>query len=99
MLDSTVEKLDQTQKDQDNEIIQLGENVDKCFIEAQSKLDKNDAKHIWEHFQRFAEYKDLKDLYHKCLPEIAKFEQRIINFQTENDKFVDILNTFDKTLT
>lgn len=68
-------------------------------MEAQSKLDKNDAKQIWSHFQRFAEYKDLKDLYHKTLPEIAKFEQKIINFQAENDKHIDIINRFDEHLT
>ena len=99
LLDSTVEKLDETQKDQDNEIIQLGVQIDKVYTEAQSKLDKNDAKDIWTHFQRFAEYKDLKDLYHKCLPEIAKFEQKIINFQTETEQHVAVLNRFDENLT
>ena len=80
LLDNTVEKLDETQKDQDNEIIQLGKQLDKVYTEAQAKLDKNDAKNIWSHFQRFAQYDDLKDLYHRCLPEIAKFEEKIMNF-------------------
>ena len=30
--------------------------------------------------QRFAEYNDLKDLYNKCIPELSKFEQKIISF-------------------
>jgi hypothetical protein len=46
----------------------------------EKKLDQKDVAKIWAHFQRFAEYGDLKDLYNKVLPEIAKFEQKIINF-------------------
>ena len=38
------------------------------------KLDKGDAKVIWNHMTRFAYYDDLKDLNMKFLPELAKFE-------------------------
>jgi hypothetical protein len=37
-------------------------------------MDKSDGVKIWKYFQRFAEYSDLKDLYNKCIPEMAKFE-------------------------
>ena len=47
------------------------------------KLNKSDAANIWKHFDRFALYNDLKDLYGKTIPELVKFEQKIINFQAE----------------
>ena len=46
----------------------------------QTRLSGNDGKRIWRHFQRFAEYNDLKDLYNKCIPELVRFEQKIIDF-------------------
>jgi len=47
------------------------------------KLEKTDGKQIWKHFQRFAEYEDLRELFNKVIPEIAKFEQKIMDFQAE----------------
>ena len=43
-------------------------------------------------------YQDLKDLYVKCLPEIAKFELKIINFQGELKKTDLIIRQFDEAL-
>jgi hypothetical protein len=58
------------------------DDVIKSFRNDLSKmLDQDDGKKIWEHFQRFAEYSDLKDLYKKCIPPLAKFEQKIIDFR------------------
>ena len=49
------------------------------------KLDIEDGQKIWRHFQRFAEYSDLKDLYFKCMPAIAKYEQQLQEFQNDSD--------------
>ena len=38
-------------------------------------------------------------MYHKCIPEIVKFEQKLINFENENQKHIEILNRFDENLT
>ena len=62
------------------------------------KLNKSEATSIWVHFQRFAEYDDLKDLYVKCMPQLAKFEQKIINFTSENEKQQLIIRRFDEML-
>jgi hypothetical protein len=43
-------------------------------LDINSKLEKNEGKKIWEYFQRFAMYDDLKDLYKKVIPQLAKFE-------------------------
>jgi hypothetical protein len=38
------------------------------------KPELSDLNKVWDHFQRFAEYKDLKHLHGIVIPEIAKFE-------------------------
>lgn len=62
------------------------------------KLDIQDGQRIWKHFQRFAEYSDLKDLYNRCIPVIAQFEQKIIEFQNDIDQKSFIIRSFDEAL-
>jgi len=38
------------------------------------KMDDKQGEQIWRHFQRFAEYADLRELYKKVVPQIAIFE-------------------------
>lgn len=35
---------------------------------------------MWNHFRKYCKFDDLKDLYNKTVPEIQKFEQKIIDF-------------------
>ena len=44
-------------------------------------LTKKDGVRFWRQLQRFAEYEDLKDLYKRVIPEISKFEQKIVDFE------------------
>ena len=53
---------------------------------------------IWKHFERFSLYDDLKTLYSKVIPEIAKFEQKIINFNTTIEKNHLIIREFDNSM-
>ena len=62
------------------------------------RLSSTDGQRIWRTLQRFAEYNDLKELYQRCIPEIAKFEQRIIDFQGSIDRFNEIIRHFDESL-
>jgi hypothetical protein len=41
---------------------------------------------IWDNFQRYAFYDDLKDLYTKTMPELNRYEERIIEFNLELEK-------------
>ena len=93
-----MEKLDVTQAHQDTEIEVLNNAVTRAEKDLELKLNKNDATRIWKHFQRFAEYNDLKELYSKCLPELAKFEQKIANFQLEYDKNQLVIGRFDEVV-
>ena len=67
-------------------------------MELNKSLTREDGRRIWRHFQRFAEYNDLKELYGKCIPQIAKFEQKIINFADQAEKVSHIVLKFDKDL-
>ena len=60
---------------------------------------KNDGQQIYRHFKRFAEYEDLKELYSKVVPEIAKFEGKLIEFTYQNQQTENIIRRFDENLT
>ena len=53
---------------------------------------------IWKHFERFALYSDLKELHNLVIPEIGKFENRIISFNTEIEKTNLIIEQFDHSI-
>ena len=44
-------------------------------------------------------YDDLKDLYAKTMPEIKKFEDKIINFSISLEKTDIIMRRFDEIMT
>ena len=51
-----------------------------------------------ENQKRFALYDDLKELHNKVLPEIAKFEQRIIELDSLHEKNNLIIREFDNSI-
>lgn len=53
---------------------------------------------IIENSKRFALYDDLKDLHNKCIPEIAKFESRLIELDSLYEKNNLIIREFDNSL-
>ena len=73
-LDQRVQEMNEKVLNLDADVLDLDMYVKKTQAHIETKLDITESKKIWEHFQRFAMYNDLKDLYSKCLPEIAKFE-------------------------
>ena len=93
-----LEKLSDEQKEQDNEIRQLGEELSKIGFKFDLKLDKTEAQKIWKEFQFYSRHDDLKNLYRIVNPEIAKFEQKIMDFGGEIEKFKLIIRRFDEDL-
>lgn len=83
---------------QDAEIKHLGKSVANCIRDLYSKFDKSDAKELWSNFENYARYEDLKDHYKKTIPELAKFEQKLINFHDDLERKSQIIAEFDKTL-
>ena len=64
-----------------------------------TKLSKKDGQRIWRNMKRFAEYTDLKDLYSRCIPEIVKFDGKIMELQCNVNDFTEIIRRFDEHLT
>ena len=68
-----------------------GKLSQKCSIQ--------EAKNIWNNFGRYSLYEDLKELYQKTVPEIKRFEERLVQFSIEMAKSDTILRRFDEILT
>ena len=47
---------------------------------------------------RFAEYKDLKHLHSMVIPEIAKFEQKILSCNENIARYQEIIRGFDEII-
>jgi hypothetical protein len=47
---------------------------------------------------RFAEYKDLKHLHSMVIPEIAKFEQKILSCNENIARYQEIIRGFDEVI-
>ena len=76
-----MDQLDDAMSDLDKDLKSYDDIFKQIRIEMSVKYDRSEAKKIWEQFQRFAEYTDLKDLYQKCIPELAKFEQKMMDHE------------------
>lgn len=83
----------------ESDLNQFNHEIDKISSEMHRKLTVQDGKRIWRHFQRFAEYNDLKLLYNKFMPELARFEQKILDFSLQVDQIKLIIRRFDETVT
>lgn len=81
---------------QDSELNSLNNELNSLAQDLHNKLTKVDGQRIWKHFQRFSEYDDLKDLYSKVIPEIAKFEEKIIYFGEDMERNKEIILQFDE---
>ena len=82
----------------DDELKKFGSELSEAFKQIETKVPLTDGKKIWANFQRFAEYNDLKDLYGKIMPEIGKFEDRMIAFDLRIVQQERILHRFDELM-
>lgn len=76
----------------------MNQEIDHLTSEMNKKLTVTDGKRLWRHFQRFAEYNDLKLLYNKFMPELVKIEQKIMDFTLEIDQTRLIIRRFDENV-
>ena len=83
----------------DKEIVSIHKELNHLMLEISKKLTVKDGQRIWKHFQRFSEYNDLRDLYNKVIPEIAKFEEKILVFGSEIEMIRVIIRKFDENIT
>ena len=62
------------------------------------KADVTEMTKVWDQFSRFAEYKDLKHLHTLVVPEISKFELKLIEYQQKLEGIDIIIRTFDEII-
>eukprot|EP00347_Sterkiella_histriomuscorum_P012456 403368505 len=91
-VEKKVTKIDSTIKSQIN--------IDIHEIKKDLKLKTytEETLRIWNNFQNYAEYSDLKDLYQKVLPELSKFEDKVQELTTDCEKVSEIVRRFDEVL-
>jgi hypothetical protein len=61
-------------------------------------MELDDGDRLWNNFRKYCKFDDLKDLYSKTVPEIQKFEQKIIDFTQEMEKNKFMIRRFDEVL-
>jgi predicted nuclease with TOPRIM domain len=90
----TRDRLDRTARKLDDTAIR----VTNMGAELELKMPMTEQKKIYDFFKKYAQYKDLKDLYKKTVPEISKFEDKLAEFYTEVEKMKMIMTRFDEVL-
>jgi hypothetical protein len=61
-------------------------------------MPMSESKKIYDFFKKYAQYKDLKDLYKKTVPAISSFEDKLSEYYTEQEKMKLIMSRFDEVL-
>ena len=83
--DTRIEALATNKQEINQEMANLDATVREMEKILETKIDDKAIKPIWKYLDRFALYEDLKNLHNMVIPEIAKFEQKIINFNKQNE--------------
>ena len=73
LLRKTIKKLQKDFK----EVIEVTNSQSELLL---GKVDFSEIDKIWDNFDKFCIFDDLKDLYLTTVPEISKFETKIIDF-------------------
>ena len=97
-LESHVKKINDEQIQQDIELSKLGAEVTDVYPKIDLKMNLSDGTQIWSEFSKYSRHDDLVNLYKIVNPEIAKFEQKIMDFSSEYEKMKLIIAKFDEDL-
>ena len=110
--ESMEEELDALSKKNNKEIGQIRELVQQMNKknlentrhlaeidkELDIKMNKNEGVAIYKALKEYCKYSELKELYNKVNPAIARFETRLLEFHTEKLKTDEVLKRFDEVL-
>ena len=97
-LQDHVKKISDEQVQQDTELSKFGAELTNIYPKIDLKMNMSDGTQIWTEFGKYSRHDDLVNLYNIVNPEIAKFEQKIIDFSTEYEKMKQIIAKFDQDL-
>lgn len=82
----------------DNEHKNSKIDIGRLKREMEEKAENEEVAKIWHHFLNYAEYKELKELYNKVMPELARYEQQTLESTDEIARFREIIVRFDEVL-
>ena len=54
---------------------------------------------MWQNFSKYALYQDYKDLYTRTVPEVKKFEEKMIKHDVDMQKTLAMVRRFDEVVT
>lgn len=80
------------------EVRQNGQLMVEIRSDIEKKLSQEEGRLLWANFQKYALYDDLRELYGKCLPAIASFEDKLLEYYNEQDTVKQMLRRFDEVL-
>lgn len=76
------------------------QSIDKEFADLKyminQKVSKGELKLFQEELLQYCKYKDLKDLYNKVMPSLAKFEKRIQDTRGEFEQCKLMIERMDE---
>ena len=58
----------------------MNKRIQRQNVEISQKTDMGQITKVFDQLKRFAEYEDLKQLHKLVIPEISKFESKIMMF-------------------
>ena len=63
-----------------------------------NRVTKKEGEDIWKNFSNYAVYEDLRAIYQRCIPEIAKFEDKIKLVRDDVAQFTSVILRFDHNI-
>ena len=63
------------------------------------KANVSEVQQVWQNFSKYAVYQDFKDLYTRTVPEVKKFEEKMIKHDVDMQKTLAIVRRFDEVVT
>ena len=76
----------------------FAKKLNQIDMKLDDKIELSDLKPLWKNFERFSLYSDFRELYNKVLPEINKFETRIIQLSENMERNNEIVREFDSLI-
>lgn len=91
-------KLSSNSNDQQKKIKKLEKESLDLQKKMKTKFEESEGAKIWEEFEKYCRFQDLKDLYGKIVPEMKKFEDNMIEMSKEYEQSKEIIRRYDEVL-
>ena len=72
--------------------------VAKVRREIDGKMESIEGAKIWNNFKKYAQYNELQELYKKVVPEIGRFEEKLIASNKHMDQLDELMRRMDEVV-